>query len=306
MFIPFWALVAILGHISNGAAYIIDKTLLSTSFKRSATYAGTVGLLSIFVVVLMPFGVHIPSWSSWPWIILAGATFVTALWAFFSALSMGETSRIVPIIGSLIPVLTFLGTSQLLHERLSLSQLAGFGALIFSTAILAGGTSKKRIGQKAIWISILAAFLFAVSSVTIKISYINEDFINGFFYSRLIGVLTACIILLIDRKALSEVSRVFSIKRTKKHTLRNSASWLILVGQGLGSIGFVLVQYATDLGSVSVVNALQAVQYVFLVIMAFILAKRSPKLLGEDLTPASVTRKCLGILLAGIGLWLIF
>jgi drug/metabolite transporter (DMT)-like permease len=308
MFLPIWALVAIAGHLANGVAFIIDKTLLTTSFKRSATYAGTVGLLSIVVLVLIPFGVHLPQSTSWLWMTIAGISFVTALWAFFSALSMGEASRVVPIIGSLIPVLTLVGTSQLLHERLAQNQLIGFGILIISTIILAGGSAKQRLSKKTIWISILSAALFAVSSVTVKLSYESEGFINGFFFSRLIGVVTACFILFIDQKALQEAKQAFFPSRSAsshKQIKRSSASILILVGQGLGSVGFILVQYAINLGSAAIVNALQAVQYAFLVLVAFVLSSRAPKLLGEDLTMRSIIQKSTGIALTAIGLWFV-
>lgn len=309
MIIPLWALIAIIGHLANGAAFIIDKTLLTTSFKRAATYAGTVGLLSIIVIVLIPFGVHLPQASSWPWLLLAGITFVTALWAFFSALAMGEASRIVPIIGSLIPVLTLVGTSWLLGERLGQNQLIGFGILIIATAVLAGGSGKNRISTQAIWMSVLAALLFAASSVTIKISYETEGFINGFFFSRIFGIVTACTLLLIDQKALKEAREAFfpsrSANTSSKPQKRSWASMLILIGQGLGSIGFILVQYAINLGSAAIVNALQAVQYAFLVMIAFVFAKRAPQLLGENLTTRSIIQKSLGIILAGIGLWFV-
>lgn len=306
MIIPLWAAIAVIGHLANGAAYIIDKTLLSTSFKRAATYAGTVGLMSLVVLVLIPFGVHAPNPAHLIWLILAGITFVTALLAFFQALSMGEASRIVPIIGSLIPILTLAGTSWLLHERLGTSQLIGFAILIISTAVLAGGSATQRLSAKTIWIAILAALLFAASSVTVKLSYETEGFINGFFYSRLFGVATAVLILFADKRALQEAKVAFfpkSVNQTK--TTPSKASILILVGQGLGSIGFILVQYAINLGSAAIVNSLQATQYALLVIVAFLFAKRAPTLLGENLTTKAVIQKCIGIALAGIGLWFV-
>lgn len=306
MFIPLWALIAIIGHLANGAAFIIDKTLLTTSFKRAATYAGTVGLLSIIVLVLLPFGVHIPHASSWFWLAAAGVTFVAALWAFFSALSMGEASRIVPIIGSLIPILTLIGTSWLIQEQLATDQLIGFGILILATIVLAGGSSSQRLSGKAIRMALLAAFLFACASVTVKVSYEAEGFVNGFFFSRIIGVVAAACLLCMDRKALREAGDAFFPSPKQKQ--RNATRWasmLILIGQGLGSIGFILVQYAINLGSAAIVNALQAVQYAFLVLVAFLFSKRAPKLLGENLTVTSIIQKSAGIVLAGIGLWFV-
>ena len=39
-FFPAWFFWALAGHLANGVAFIIDKTLLGKSFKRPATYAG--------------------------------------------------------------------------------------------------------------------------------------------------------------------------------------------------------------------------------------------------------------------------
>ena len=305
--IPAWILVALGGHIANGAAFVIDKTLLTKSFKRPATYAGLVGLLGCLAAILFPFGVHLPGLNGWIWIIVSGATFVIALWAFFSALAAGEASRVVPVIGSLIPILTLVGTTTFLGERLTMGQSIGFGALIAATIILAGGKSKSRLSKQAIILAVLAATLFAVSFITVKIGYEADGFITVFTLSRLVGFVTAICLLSYDEAAYREVKNAFFPKKTKKKTGVNERMALILVltGQTLGAGGFVLVQYAISLGSASIVNALQAVQYAFLVLVAFALSKRAPDLLGEDLTLGTVIQKIIAIILVAAGLWLV-
>lgn len=305
--IPTWALVAIIGHLANGTAFIIDKSLLTTSFKRSATYAGTVGLLGILAAILIPFGTHLPGVIGWVWIVLSGATFVLALWSFFSALSSGEASRVVPIIGSLIPIFTLIGTWAFLDERLNATQLMGFGALIVATMILAGGASSHRLPKRALSIAILSAILFAISSVTVKLAYDAEGFLTTFSYSRIIGFLVAISILGFDTLARTELVNSFhpSASASKKTGIAKYAFLLILLGQGIGSTGFVLVQYAISLGSASLVNALQAVQYAFLVLVAFLFAKRAPQLLGEDLTPKAIIRKSIALCFVALGLWFV-
>ncbi|MBU1349164.1 hypothetical protein KJ781_03810, partial [Patescibacteria group bacterium] len=77
-----WFIYAIIGHLANGAAFIIDKALLSTAFKRSATYAGMVGILSSLVLVAIPW---VPSWPAGLMLLVAivsGATFIFALHTF--------------------------------------------------------------------------------------------------------------------------------------------------------------------------------------------------------------------------------
>jgi hypothetical protein len=133
--------------------------------------------------------------------------------------------------------------------------------------------------------------------------------LTAFAYARIFGAITALCILLIDRSALGEVKKVFFPAATgtpkKKKTEAKKAAILVLVGQGLGASGFVLVQYATSLGSAAIVNALQAVQYAFLVLVAFILSKRASKILNEDLTLSTIIRKSIALVFVAAGLWLV-
>lgn len=300
---PLWALIAVGGHLANGVAFIIDKSLLSTQFKRPTTYAGTVGLLGLFTVVLLPFGVHIPTALGWLWSIIAGVTFVLALFAFFSALSKGEATRVVPIIGSLIPLFTLIGTVSFLHERFTTHQWIGFIFLILATIILAGGKSKHPLTKKTIATAIIASLLFAVSSVSIKAGYESEQFLTTFTISRIFGALTAIALFFFDQQAQQEAKRAFFSKKEDKQKTKGAAGLLILIGQSLGAIGFVLVQYAINLGSASIVNALQAIQYTLLVLVAILFAKRAPTLLGEEITMPVLIQKTIAIILVAIGLW---
>ena len=304
---PYWAFIAIGGHLANGVAFIIDKSLLSKSFKRPATYASTVGFLGMLALILIPFGVSIPSAFGWIWSIISGITFVLALLTFFSALSRGEATRIVPIIGSLIPILTLVGTTLFLGERLAGLQYLGFGLLILATIILAGGSSTERVSGKTILIAISAALLFAISSVTIKLGYDADGFMTTFTVSRIFGALTAVFLLFFDRRAFTEAKEALFPSKTSNADEKagRGALLLVLMGQSLGALGFVLVQYAINLGSASIVNSLQAIQYALLVIAAFIFAKKAPTLLGETLTPRVITQKVIAILIVGLGLWFV-
>ena len=103
-----WFILAIIGHISNGVAFVIDKALLNTALKRSATYAAMVGGLSLATLVAIPWIKEWPTGNLIPIVALFGVVFVLALWAFFEALKRSEATRVVPIVGSLIPILTLL------------------------------------------------------------------------------------------------------------------------------------------------------------------------------------------------------
>lgn len=305
-----WLIYAIIGHLANGVAFAIDKMLLKSAFSRSATYAGLVGVLSSVVVLAVPFVDAWPQAGGWILSIVSGSTFIFALWAFFAAMSRAEASRVVPIVGSLIPVFTLAGSFAFLAERLSDKTFVGFGLLIVATVMLSGGKAAGRPSGQTVWLAVTAAILFAISSVTGKFVYDASGFFGAFVVSRLAAALTALgLLALIDVKAGQEAWSI--IRPAKEGRSKGSkqpgkiAAILALVGQGLGAIGFVLVQYAMSKGSASLVNALQAVQYAFLVLLALALRKRALQLLGEHLDRKTLLLKGAALAVTALGMYLL-
>ncbi len=301
-----WFFAAILGHIANGGAFIIDKILLQKAFKRSATYAGLVGLLSLFSIVIYPWV------DSWPtgamvWVaFVSGATFIFALRAFFASLSRAEASRVVPIVGSLIPIFTLLGTWAFLNERLSTTQGIGFGVLILATIILSGSGKASRPSGKAVAFSVISAVLFAVSFVTGKAVYDASGFLGGFLLTRLAAAGTAILMVtVLDPFAGREILSIIHPKSRRGAKVAKSAAGLAVVGQSMGAGGFILVQFAISEGSAAIVNALQAVQYTLIVLVAFIFRKKAKALLGERLHRSVVIPKLFAIALTAVGMALV-
>ncbi|MEO5927326.1 MAG: EamA family transporter [Patescibacteria group bacterium] len=298
-----WILLAIIGHAANGVAFVIDKSLLSTAFKRSATYAGLVGILSFIVIAAAPWVKVWPHGNPLTISLISGALFVVALWAFYEALARAEASRIVPIVGSLIPILTLLGTSIFLGEHLRASQLIGFALLVAATAILSSSGGGSRPSRASIGLAVVSAILFAVSSVTAKYSYDTAGFLPAFVASRLsAAVVSVFIVVAIDRVAGRELWSMLKPKQGRNKKAMKSAGVLAVVGQSLGAGGFLCVQLAASGGSAAIVNALQAVQYALLVIAALFLKHRAPKLLGENLEGRVLFTKITALIVAAIGL----
>lgn len=303
-----WFWLALIGHAANGAAFIVDKVLLRKAFRRSATYAGLVGIMSGLLLVAIPFVREWPTGAAWTASVVSGALFIVALWAFFSALSRAEATRIVPIVGSLIPILTLVGTFTFLGERLMDRTFVGFGLLILATILLTTG-GRGKPSHDAVWLAITSAFLFAISSVTAKFAYDATGFLGTFTVTRLTAALTGLVLLtFLDRTAGREALSIFLPAQTKRVAHGGpglSAAALAVVGQAAGAVGFVFVQWATAIGSAPIVNAMQAIQYVLLVLAAFVIQHKAPDLLGENLTRRTVMLKSAALLIAGIGMYLI-
>ncbi len=295
-----WIFLAIIGHLANAAAFIIDKTLLSSTWKSSATYAALIGGLSAVVLVASPWVQAWPQGRALVSSMLFGALFVLAIWSFFEALRRAEASRVVPIVGSLIPIFTLVGTTLILHERITTWQGFGFVCLLLATFLLAKGKSRTRLDDNTIFIAIGSAILFALSSIAGKDAFTQGSFLGVLLLSRgvaaIVGIIIACSVSAARKELVSMVTK------KKSGSTQSGSLGLTIVGQTSGSLGFLLVNAAIAQGSAAIVNALQAVQYATIVLVAWIGGKHLQKILKEDVSRSVLIQKGIAILLVAVGL----
>ncbi len=297
-----WILLAILGHLSNAITFIIDKTLLTSTWKASATYASLIATLSIVVIIASPWVTTWPTGNVLISSIIFGAAFVGSVWAFFEALRHAEASRVVPIVGSLNPLFTLVGAILFLGDTLSPRMGIGFSLLLVSTILLARGSSKSRVDSKTIGLAVLAAVLFALSSIAGKDAFAQASFLGVLISSRIAAAIVGIIIGVSIKNARRELLSMF---KPKAVNTPSAPLALAFTGQAAGALGFILVNIALAQGSAAIVNALQAVQYAAIVLVAWLGGKRLQTLLKEDISKKILLQKGFAILLVGIGLWLI-
>lgn len=304
-----WFFLALGGHLANAAAFLVDKMLLTRAFKRSATYAVLMGSLSAFVVVAAPWVSAWPDRSLFLPIFAFGGCFVAALWAFFSALRREEASRVVPIVGALVPIFTWIGESFFLGGVFSSRELFGFALLVLSTVLFTRGSKQRQnVSLEVLELSVLAAFLFATASLCGKFAFDRASFLGVLVLSRVCGAMVALgIAAVAGREARAEIATILLPTKTKKKkpNISVAATLFAVIGQLLGGVGFVCVHLAMIQGSAAIVNALQAVQYGVLVLLAWIGGTRLRTLLKEETSIATLLQKGIGVLTVAIGLWLL-
>lgn len=299
-----WLLFAIISYFINAVTAIIDKFLLNKSVPSPVAYTFYVGFLSIFAVILIPFGVV------WPGISLAvenmipGIIFFWAVFLFITAVKKYEVSRVVTMIGGFTPMFSFVLSFFIFHE-----QLRGFHFLAF-IFLVAGSVliSFKRSGidstrKKSVFlgmgVSIAAAFTFALYYVLAKIVFSGEQpFVSAFFWSRMGSFLAALAILIIPSW------RVLIFGTRKTAGVKGGA--LFVTNKVLAAGGFILLNYSIKLGNVALINAIQGVQYVFLFGLVIYFAKKHPNVLEEKMTGKIIAQKILAVILIGCGLALIY
>ncbi len=299
-----WVFVAIIAYFINAANSVIDKLLLDKNIPNPIAYTFYVGLFSIFGLVFAPFSLVWPGVSQLALNFLVGAVFLCALLAFFIALSKDEVSRIAPIVGAFTPIFVFLLSFLFLGERLFWYQIIAFfflfagGILILARRKehhLHNNSAFKKYSWRKIEVSILAALLFAIFYVLTKFVFLNQPFISTFVWTR-VGSFFAAFFLIIPK----------GFRQAIFHTTKNvgvGGGGLFIANKFLAGIGFILLNYAISLGSVTLVNALQGVQYISILFLAGVIVRVSPGAIKEEVHHwKCFFQKVAAVLLIGIGL----
>ncbi|MCX6778625.1 MAG: DMT family transporter, partial [Candidatus Magasanikbacteria bacterium] len=254
-----WLIISIIGYFLNAIAAVVDKILISKRISNPAVYVFFISLLGLVGFVLAPWGF---SWIGW-WFfgvsLVTGASFVLALLYLFKALKIAESSRATPFIGGLSPIFVFLFSFFLLGERLNVKQIVAFLIIILGTVLISLGKSHTKSVSRFYFLAVFSALMFGLSYTLTKYLFNDLSFVNGFVWVRLTTFIAA-MFLLVDVKNYQDIFH------QNKETARQSGP-LFLFGQVAGAVSFLLINYAISMASVTLVNALQGLQYAFLLIL---------------------------------------
>lgn len=291
-----WLLISIIAYSLLALASIVDKFLISRKELKPIAYAFYVGVASIFVFLLAPFGLKFPSASQFFLSLFIGVLLNIALIFLYKTLHKGEASRVMPVVGSLVPVFSFIISRLFLGERLGVTQYIAFAFLVFGSALMAFGRSNHR-SRKWILGAIFTGFLFSVSWILTKVVYFHQPFISGFIWIRLGAVLGALALLV-----SSENRRViFESFKTTKIRIKK----IFLLSLIFGPFATFLLNYAVSLSSVTLVNALEGLRYSFLFIFTVIISHKFPHILAEEKTKQIIFYKIFAVALIVGGLYLL-
>ncbi len=226
----------------------------------------------------------------------------------FKALQTGQISRVIPVIGTLIPLILlaaglFLGT---------VSQYEGYaiGVLVLGLIFLTVFDWRGQVNKNEILFEVLSALFFAVSYFILRFAYDNSNFWTVFVYSRPVLIPVGLLLILIPatRKLIFQTGKEKQespqIPYWKK-MFTSGAIWLFGAGQISAGISQLLLTFAISLANPAVVNALQGVQYVFLFGANILLSKKYPQIFKENTNPSNLLIKGIGIVCICIGLYML-
>lgn len=318
-----WLVAAIISYSMNAGVYVADKYLLSKKLHSSIVYAFLVGIWSIFNLVLLPLDFWIPSARELTLDLMAGVLFLFTLIFWYKALHQSEATRVVPIVGGLIPVFSYIFSYVFLGEVLGEKELLAFiilivGGVLISIKhtrfyfarevgdkvrnifgdILGSWKAAYRPTQRLLINSVTAAIFFAAYYVLIKHVYLHQPFIGGYVWTRMGSFLAAVFIFLVPTWRRL-------IKRQNKEQGTPGNFFFFIGVRLLATLAFILLNWSVSIGNVALVNAVQGVQYIFLILIVLFLSAKHPKILREELGGGVLVQKILGIILVTTGLYML-
>ncbi|HEX6546161.1 MAG TPA: EamA family transporter, partial [Bryobacteraceae bacterium] len=108
-------LLAIIAHGLIGISLVWDKVLLKRQGTQNLiSYVFWLGAISIFGLILIPFGFQLPNWKVAGLAFFAGLLDLIASFFYYSALKSGEASEELAAMGGFGPVITALISIPLL------------------------------------------------------------------------------------------------------------------------------------------------------------------------------------------------
>lgn len=297
LFIP----ISILAYAFQGVSVLIAKAQLESSLPRPIAYAFYGTISQLLAIVLIPFGF---TWDFSSLVLtqsfLAGATFFVAVVLMMQGIKDNEASVAGPVIGALNPLFALIIGWIFLGQVLTANQTWAVVILIIGAVVLTLNHWVKGIKtfKYNFLILVLSGALYGLSYVFLREVFLQTSFINGLVLSRIAVGICAFTLLVLP----SWRTQIFS--KPKKEQVEKT-SFVFIIGQIAAGISNLLIFYAVSLANPAIVNSFFGIQYIIILGAAFLLYKKHPKLLDEDISKKTVGLKIAGIGILSFGLYLI-
>lgn len=308
-----WILLAIAAQFLSAIVALLDKYIVSDErvLPQPFVYAFYTCVLAgasiaVFMLSAVPVpldGVAFPSLGNvvFPTLevialsILAAYTFFYALVSLFTALQKSDASDVVPVVGAVSAISSYGLGHLLLGDRLSSNFLIGAVLLAIGTALV----SRYRFTLAVAFSSIHAGIFFALHYVVIKGLFETTSFDDGFFWSRIGFVVFGLSLLLVPSS--------FKLIFAQTMATGKRAGSLVIVNKIIAGFAGILILKATELGEVSIVQALGGLQYIFIFGFSLLLGPYGPNICSEGrCTPRELFHKAAFIAIITIGFFMLF
>ncbi len=292
---------AIASYAIDAAINYIDKFLLSKYILHPTiitVYSGFMAVVASFFIILFT-GFHKIDTKSLLIIVSSGLLTEMILLPYFKALTLDETSRVVPLF-QFVPVIVIALSTIILHEHFLLKQFIGAVIIILAGFLLSVKKIESRIFtiRPALWYMLLASFFSALAIILFKLGLHDIGFWSALPYEGFGIGLGAVLIFLYP----SNTREILTITRK----LPKKVFFLLSLGEFIYILSRYTRYFAISLIAASIVSVLSGFQPFFVLVYGLLLSIYFPKAIKEVLSKGTLSLKIGATVSIFIGLYLIF
>ncbi len=285
----------IIAYFFNALAVLSSKFLLNKAIPDPLVYVFYISLFSLPAILAIPF-TNIPSLEVFNLASISTLAWTLGAYFMYKALKTGQVSRVIPIIGTAIPLILLIFAST--ANVLTLSQTGSVLMLVLGMVFLTLPDWSGKFSKKELVFELMAAICFALAYVILRQAYLHLDFFSVIVWSRLILVPLSLSFFLIPA-----LRRKIITSDGLKVNFLSKAGLIFLAGQMFGVSSELLILFSISLANPALVNSLQGTQYIFLLFFALFLSKKFPSFFQEKYTTLSLISKLSGIGLISTGIY---
>lgn len=288
-----WTFLALLAVFLWACSNIVDKYVLSKLISNPIVPLIVWSILGLLVGIGL-FVFKIAKLVSLPFAFFAllnGGLAVSAIFCYFSAVSIAPISKVVPL-SYLSPLFVTLLAGLFLGEVFNLYTYIGIFLIIIGAVLLSQPGSISFIGGKPLRLMICGSFLFGTGEVVNKYLLGFASTTTLFAHMR-IGAFLFCLPLCF----------IYWPVLKKAYKERGAKLFWILSANELffGLSGTFILVMAVNNGPVTLVNAMASFQPFFVLLFSVIISIFRPHILKEKITRSNVILKFCSILLMFTG-----
>jgi len=297
-----WIFIALLAPILFALSTFIDKFVLGRYFKSSSNalvaYSGLIAIPAVILIYIFKPSVINLSFSTAVLIVINSFFYIGYFFPYYAAIKRADASSVIPLF-QMIPVFNLILAFLILHEKLTLIQLAAFFLIIIGALTLSIDFKKKfRLRKDVIYFMLLASFIVALNVTFFKLFAISTDFWTTSFWQYLGFLIFSIILLLLFKRTRKQFFASFSENKMPIISL-NIFNEIINLG------GVIISSYAILLAPIALVSSINGLVPVFVFIIGLALSFFFPRIIKEDTSRFTIIKKIIAIALIFIGAYIL-
>ncbi|NIO20426.1 MAG: EamA family transporter [Candidatus Aenigmarchaeota archaeon] len=293
-----WIYFVILATFLWSITNVMDKYLVDKRVKSPLILLIFFRIASLIpIIILIPIlNIGVPSLDLFFLIFVSAILMILAIITYYKAVEVEEISVSIPLF-QFIPIFTLFIAFFTLGERLTGMDYLGFLILILGGFVISIRRTSGlfRIGR-VFWFVMIASLLFSASYVITKfvLGYVN--YWDTFMWIWIFGIF-ATLSMLFSGKIRSRFRHYYG--------KINKRDWTIISTNIIISIiASASYYFAVKLGPISLVQASENVQMIFVFFLALLFTRFYPHIMKERFDTSSLIQKILGMILIIIGVLL--